>query len=162
MISPLWKTLCQAFLKISTMHIFHFQVFNQYLGKGCWKTHIHLKTCTQMLIAYLFATANNGNKWKQNRFMNKQIMICLYCGVLCSNKMKWPIYTYNMNKLFKYLCLNRARLYDPCKSMSSACILLWKNYIQRICLIREVRTCRNKGKQSKETNNNNVVKHSHC
>ena len=34
--------------------------------------------------------------------------------------------------------------------MSSACFCLWKNFSQRISLIREVRKCRNKAKQSKE------------
>ena len=45
--------------------------------------------------------------------------------------------------------------------MSSACLLSVENCSQRISLIREMRACRNKGKQSKETDNNNVViKHS--
>jgi len=46
-------------------------------------------------------------------------------------------------------------------TMSSACLLSVENFSQRISLIREMRACRNKGKQSKETDNNNVViKHS--
>ena len=35
--------------------------------------------------------------------------------------------------------------------MSPACLLSVENFSQRISLIREMRTCRNKGKQSKET-----------
>ena len=42
-------------------------------------------------------------------------------------------------------------------TMSSACLLSVENFSQRISLIREMRACRNKGKQSKETDNNNVV-----
>ena len=41
--------------------------------------------------------------------------------------------------------------------MSSAGLLSVENFSQRISLIREMRACRNKGKQSKETDNNNIV-----
>ena len=39
---------------------------------------------------------------------------------------------------------------------------LWKNFSQRISLIREVRTCRNKGENTQRRPNNNslVIKHS--
>ena len=35
--------------------------------------------------------------------------------------------------------------------MSSVCLLSWKNFSQRISLIREVRKCTKRGKESKET-----------
>ena len=38
--------------------------------------------------------------------------------------------------------------YGPCSpSMTSACLCLWKNFSQRISLIRETITCRSKGDQ---------------
>ena len=52
---------------------------------------------------------------------------------------------------------NRAGTYSP-SPMSSACLLSVKNCTQRISLIREMRTCRNKGKQRRP--NNVVIKHS--
>ena len=90
--------------------------------------------------------------------------------------MGWVI-SFN-NKWEKYTCYSRegtgifknwttahfwngAGPYGPCPPCPLPAFCLWKNFSQRICLIREVRICRNKGKQSKETNNNNVViKHS--
>ena len=39
----------------------------------------------------------------------------------------------------------------PATPMSSTCLLSVENCNQRKSLIREMRTCRNKGKQSKET-----------
>ena len=44
-----------------------------------------------------------------------------------------------------------AEFYCPCPTTSSACLYLWKNFRKRINLFREMRTCRNKGKQAKET-----------
>ena len=46
---------------------------------------------------------------------------------------------------------NGAGLYGPCPPCPLPAFCPWKNFSQRISLIREVRTCRNKGKQSKET-----------
>ena len=82
------------------------------------------------------------------------------------------------NKWEKYICYSREGTgifknwttvhfwngsgpYGPCPPCPLPAFCLWKNFSQRIRLIREVRICRNKRKQSKETNNNNgVIQHS--
>ena len=46
---------------------------------------------------------------------------------------------------------NGTASYDPCPSGPQPAFCLWKNFSQRIKLIREVGKCRNKGKQWKET-----------
>ena len=45
---------------------------------------------------------------------------------------------------------NRAQPYDPCPPCPLPAFWLWKSFSQ-ISLNREVRTCQNKGKQSKKT-----------
>ena len=42
-------------------------------------------------------------------------------------------------------------IFPPVPTMSSACLFSVENFNQRISLIREMRICENKGKQSKET-----------
>ena len=54
--------------------------------------------------------------------------------------------------------LNGTGLYDPCFPRSQPAFCLWKNVNQSISLIRELRRCRNKGKQSNKINNSLVIK----
>ena len=45
----------------------------------------------------------------------------------------------------------QSRTLWSCHPCTQPAFCLWKNFSQRVSLIREVRRCRNKGKQSKET-----------
>ena len=76
----------------------------------------------------------------------------------------WNIYTYTewpkpQTKL-NFTFWNRAKPYGLCPPCPQPAFCLWKNFSQRISLIRDLRKCRNKGKQSTKTNNSLVIKHS--
>ena len=57
---PLWKTVWQflGILNIELPHDPAIPLLGIYLIE--WKTYVHTKTCTQMLIAALFIIAKNG------------------------------------------------------------------------------------------------------
>ena len=62
----------------------------------------------------------------------------------------------------RHFCHNRAGPFHhrPHPALYSACLLSVENFSQRISLIREMKTCRNKENSQRTLNNNNaVVKH---
>ena len=67
--------------------------------------------------------------------------------------MQDPYVSKARQELTFHVKMKRSRTLWSVPSTSSACLLSVRNLSQRISLIREVRQCRNKGKESNKINN---------
>ena len=106
------------------------------------KAGTQIDICTPMFKAAKSFTI--AKKWKQptvHQQMNKQNVVYTHNRLLFSLKKEG-----NSDS-----CWNRTGSYGPCPQWTQPVFCLWKNFSQRVSLIREVRKCRNKGKQFNKT-----------
>lgn len=90
--SCFWKVVWYFLTKINIILPYYPAILLPGFFPNKLKIYVHTKTCIQMFIVALFIIVKNWSNWNIFQWMNKQIVVFSWNGILFSDKKnKWGI-----------------------------------------------------------------------